>query len=66
AGSAVNELLNDARCSIPTLNLGLPDQHIEQGSATQMLAAYGLDTAGIQHAIQRRSPAELAATPSTA
>ena len=66
AGSAVNELLNDAGCSIPTLNLGLPDQHIEQGSAGQMLAACGLDAAGIQHAIQRRCPAELAATPSTA
>ena len=66
AGSAVNELLNDAGCSIPTLNLGLPDQHIEQGSPGQMLAACGLDAAGIQHAIQRRRPAELAATPSTA
>ena len=65
AGSAVNELLNDAGCSIPTLNLGLPDQHIEQGSPGQMLAACGLDAAGIQHAIQRRRPAELAATPST-
>ena len=65
AGSAVNELLNDAGCSILTLNLGLPDQHIEQGSPGQMLAACGLDAAGIQHAIQRRRPAELAATPST-
>ena len=66
AGSAVNEVLNDAGCGIPTLNLGLPDQHIEQGSAVQMLASCGLDTAGIQHAIQRRHPAELAATQSTA
>jgi 1-deoxy-D-xylulose-5-phosphate synthase len=66
AGSAVSELLNDAGCSIPTLNLGLPDQHIEQGSADQMLATCELDVAGIQHAIQRRCPAELAATPSTA
>ena len=66
AGSAISELLNDAGCNIPTLNLGLPDQHIEQGSAGQVLAACGLDAAGIQHAIQRRCPAELAATPSTA
>ena len=66
AGSAVNEHLNDAGCSVPTLNLGLPDQHIEQGSAGQVLAACGLDAAGIQHAIQRRCPVELAATPSTA
>ena len=53
AGSAVNELLSDAGCNIPTLNLGLPDQHIEQGSAGQMLAECGLDAAGIQHAIQQ-------------
>ena len=66
AGSAVSELLNDAGCSVPTLNLGLPDQHIEQGSAGQVLAACGLDAAGIQHAIQRRRPAKLAATPRTA
>ena len=66
AGSAVSELLNDAGCSVPTLNLGLPDQHIEQGSAGQVLAACGLDAAGIQHAIQHRCPVELAATPSTA
>lgn len=66
AGSAVNELLNDAGCNIPTLNLGLPDQHIEQGSAGQMLAACGLDAAGIQHAIQRRRPTELATTQGTA
>ena len=66
AGSAVSELLNDAGCSVPTLNLGLPDQHIEQGSAGQVLAACGLDAAGIQHAIQRRCPVELAVTPSSA
>jgi 1-deoxy-D-xylulose-5-phosphate synthase len=66
AGSAVNELLNDAGYSIPTLNLGLPDRHIEQGSASQMLAACELDATGIQQAIQQRRPAELAATPSTA
>jgi 1-deoxy-D-xylulose-5-phosphate synthase len=66
AGSAVNELLHDANRNIPTLNLGLPDQHIEQGPSTQMLAACGLDASGIQHAIHQRNPAELAATLSTA
>jgi 1-deoxy-D-xylulose-5-phosphate synthase len=62
AGSAVNELLHDEQCNVPTLNLGLPDQHIEQGSSAEMLAACGLDTAGIHHAINQRNLTELAAT----
>ena len=37
-----------------------------QGTAGKMLAACGLDATGIQHAIQRRRPAKLAATPSSA
>ena len=66
AGSGVNELLQEYGYNIPILNLGLPDQHIEQGSREQMLAACSLDPAGIKSAIQKRIPVELAATKSTA
>ena len=66
AGSAVNEILLNKQYRIPILNLGLPDEHIEQGSPSQMLAHCGLDATGIKRAIQRRRPAEVAATLSTA
>jgi len=36
------------------LNLGLPDQFVEHGTREELLGACGLDSAGIQRAIQKR------------
>jgi len=54
AGSGVNELLQSENITMATLNLGLPDRHIEHGSSTETLAACGLDASGIRHAIRKR------------
>ncbi|MEZ5671302.1 MAG: transketolase C-terminal domain-containing protein [Thiotrichaceae bacterium] len=54
AGSAVNETLNAQGKVIAVLNLGLPDQFIEHGSQTALLAQCGLDRAGILQAVQQR------------
>lgn len=47
AGSAVNEVLQAQRVVMPVLNLGLPDRFLEHGKAADLLAACGLDAAGI-------------------
>ena len=47
AGSGVNEYLASQQITIPTLNLGLPDQYIDHGSQAQLLADCGLDADGI-------------------
>jgi 1-deoxy-D-xylulose-5-phosphate synthase len=47
AGSAVNEYLSANQLTTPTLNLGLPDQYIDQASQQQQLAICGLDADGI-------------------
>ncbi len=47
AGSAVNELLARHGIIVPVVNLGLPDQFLEHGSREGILAACGLDAAGI-------------------
>jgi 1-deoxy-D-xylulose-5-phosphate synthase len=47
AGSAVMELLQLHGITIPVLQLGLPDQFIEQGDHKQMLADCGLDANGL-------------------
>jgi 1-deoxy-D-xylulose-5-phosphate synthase len=52
AGSGVNELLNRRDFRIPTLNLGLPDRFLDQGSREELLAECGLDAAGIRSAIE--------------
>ncbi len=52
AGSAVNELLHHHGCNIPMLNLGLPDDFVEQGTREQLLALCGLDRDGIVRSIQ--------------
>lgn len=54
AGSAVNEFLASQGISINTLNLGLPDAFIEQGSREQLLADCGLDATGIEASIRAR------------
>jgi 1-deoxy-D-xylulose-5-phosphate synthase len=47
AGSAVNVFLQAQQILMPVLNLGLPDEFIEQGSREELLSQCGLDTQGI-------------------
>ena len=56
AGSAVMEALQSMGLDRPVLALGLPDQFIEHGDPAKLLAAQGLDAAGIESAIRRRWP----------
>jgi 1-deoxy-D-xylulose-5-phosphate synthase len=55
AGSAVNEYLSANQLATPTLNLGLPDRYINQGSQQQQLAGCGLGTDGIIKSITSSS-----------
>ncbi len=48
AGSAVNEYLQRQKINKPVLNLGLPDQFIEQGSQQEIYEQLALDSAGIE------------------
>ena len=52
AGSAVNEFLQQQQILMPVLNIGLPDQFIEQGSHEELLALTGLDVDGIRRQIE--------------
>ncbi|MEO7031210.1 MAG: 1-deoxy-D-xylulose-5-phosphate synthase [Herbaspirillum sp.] len=54
AGSAVAEALAAAGVTQPILMLGLPDQFIDHGDATQLLALQGLDATGITASIKKR------------
>ncbi|MDZ4202021.1 MAG: 1-deoxy-D-xylulose-5-phosphate synthase [Gallionella sp.] len=54
AGSAVVECLLQHGITVPVLQLGLPDNFIEQGEHAQMLADCALDADGIAAAIQSR------------
>lgn len=52
AGSGVNEFLSNEEIQIPTLNLGLPDHHVDHADQDQQLAACGLDATGITASIK--------------
>jgi 1-deoxy-D-xylulose-5-phosphate synthase len=54
AGSAVAEALEAEGIVKKLLLLGLPDRFIEHGSPEGLLAACGLDAAGIKTAIERK------------
>ncbi len=54
AGSAVLEALEKHGCTVPVLQLGLPDRFIDQGDPALQLASVGLDAAGIAHSIRER------------
>lgn len=54
AGSGVTEILNQSALLCPVLQLGLPDTFIDHGEQNALLAAVGLDAAGIEHAIRKR------------
>jgi len=52
AGSAVNEVLAAHGVSTRVLNLGLPDNFVEQGGRDELLSLCGLDKDGILRAIR--------------
>ncbi|WP_305907391.1 1-deoxy-D-xylulose-5-phosphate synthase [Methylomarinum sp. Ch1-1] len=52
AGSAVNEFLHRQRILMPVLNIGLPDEYIEQGSREELLSLCKLDAVGITAQIE--------------
>jgi 1-deoxy-D-xylulose-5-phosphate synthase len=54
AGSAVGECLAAAGVTIPLLSLGLPDVFTEHGDPGKLMAALGLDAAGIEQSIRQR------------
>jgi 1-deoxy-D-xylulose-5-phosphate synthase len=54
AGAAVLETLAAAGIMVPVLALGLPDQFIEHGDPVRLMAACGLDAAGIEQSILKR------------
>ena len=56
AGSAVAECLAANGITLPVLHLGLSDRFLEHASREELLAADGLDAAGIEASIRRRFP----------
>ncbi len=52
AGSAVNNYLQAQQILMPVLNIGLPDEFIEQGSREELLEYSGLDTQSILKKIE--------------
>jgi 1-deoxy-D-xylulose-5-phosphate synthase len=54
AGSAVMECLQAHGLNIPVLQLGLPDAFIDHGDPQLLMAAQGLDSAGIRRQILQR------------
>ncbi|WP_332908573.1 transketolase C-terminal domain-containing protein, partial [Mycetohabitans endofungorum] len=54
AGSACIESLQAAGVNRPVLQLGLPDRFVDHGDPAKLLAACGLDAAGIASAIRER------------
>ncbi len=51
AGSGINEFLISRGIATATINLGLPDTFLEHGTREELLAACGLTSDGILHAI---------------
>ena len=72
AGSGVNEVLHSHGCEVDVLNIGLPDEHLDQGSQKQQLAYCDLDQEGIKSMIlqrlsrKKKSPATVAAIKASA
>jgi len=52
AGSAVNDFLQAQKILMPVLNIGLPDQFVEQGTREELLALCGLDVQGLIRRIE--------------
>jgi 1-deoxy-D-xylulose-5-phosphate synthase len=54
AGSAVSEYLNQSGCVVSVLQLGLPDEFVDHGKHSELLAQCGLDQQGIENSISQR------------
>jgi 1-deoxy-D-xylulose-5-phosphate synthase len=54
AGAGVAELLTAAGVVVPMLHLGLPDSFCQQGKHQDLLRDFGLDSHGIERAIDHR------------
>jgi 1-deoxy-D-xylulose-5-phosphate synthase len=54
AGSAVQEFFNSQNIQVNLLQLGLPDQFIDHGDVAKLMSQLGLDSQGIEKAIQDR------------
>ncbi|KGM39815.1 1-deoxy-D-xylulose-5-phosphate synthase [Aquabacterium sp. NJ1] len=54
AGAAVAEALAAAGLCKPMMMLGLPDQFVEHGEPSKLLAMCGLDAAGIEQSVRER------------
>jgi 1-deoxy-D-xylulose-5-phosphate synthase len=54
AGSACAEALERMQIVMPLLSLGLPDRFVDHGDHARLLAAEGLDAAGIEASIRAR------------
>ena len=63
AGSAVLEALQSEGINLPVLSLGLPDEFSEHGDPAKLLAALGLDAAGMEASIRSRFGSLLHAAP---
>ena len=66
AGAGVSQALSEAGYETPTMALGLPDQHVDQGDPGAVLANCGLDAAGICAAVQHRRPLQSVTSRSSA
>ena len=66
AGAGVSQALSEANCETPMIALGLPDQHVDQGDPTLVLAQCGLDATGICTAVQHRRPLQSVTSRSSA
>jgi 1-deoxy-D-xylulose-5-phosphate synthase len=53
AGAAVSEALAELDITVPVLHLGLPDRFVEHGEPARLLAACGLDAAGILASVRQ-------------
>ena len=56
AGSGVAELLAAEGVQVPVQHLGLPDEYLEHAGREELLAAVGLDAAGVLARIRARFP----------
>jgi 1-deoxy-D-xylulose-5-phosphate synthase len=54
AGAGCAEVLAQAGIEVPLLHLGLPDRFVDHGDPARLLAAEGLDAAGIRDAVRAR------------
>lgn len=52
AGSAVNELLQQHKQTLPVLNIGIPDKFVDHGTQSEIYAQLGLDAKGIEKSVR--------------